>query len=177
MIGRDLPPPAREAARRPVPTPMPDGDRERCRSSLHAHGAPSAPVGGGGLLGREAGRFDHAARVSGLDPAVTCALHCASRSLEVEIPLERDDGSLEIYPELAYRQLGGRVDRARVAAEGFGPWADGRPGSWPSAPDRVHHTHRNSHSPTCDCVWCTHGEGCEHAERRSPSKTDPEKRR
>lgn len=99
MILRDPPPPAPGAAgpSGPVPTPMPDGDGERCRNSLHAHGAPTAPAGGGGLLGWEAERFDRATRTLGLDPAVTCALHCASRSVEVEIPLERDDGSLEVY--------------------------------------------------------------------------------
>lgn len=33
----------------------------------------------------------------GLDRAVACALHCAARSIEIEVPLERDDGTLEIY--------------------------------------------------------------------------------
>jgi glutamate dehydrogenase (NAD(P)+) len=49
------------------------------------------------LLDWEASRFHRATEQLGLDPAVTCALHCAARSIEVEIPLERDDCSLEIY--------------------------------------------------------------------------------
>lgn len=52
---------------------------------------------GGGLLDWEAARFQQAADRLGLDPALACALHCAARSVEVELPLERDDGSLEVY--------------------------------------------------------------------------------
>lgn len=45
----------------------------------------------------EAERFHRATTRLGLDPAVACSLHCARRSIEVELPLERDDGSLEVY--------------------------------------------------------------------------------
>jgi len=51
----------------------------------------------GTLLDWEAGRFYRATARLGLDSALTCALHCAVRSVEVEIPLERDDGSLVVY--------------------------------------------------------------------------------
>lgn len=82
--------------------PAPATTGERCRNSLHLHSRP-APIGGGSLLDWEAGRFDRAAAELGLDPAVACALHCAARSVEVEIPLERDDGSLVVYT--GYRVL------------------------------------------------------------------------
>ncbi len=68
---------------------------ERCRNSLHAHGA--LPGAGRGLLEWEAARFHQAADRLGLDAALTCALHCAFRSVEVELPLQRDDGGLEVY--------------------------------------------------------------------------------
>ncbi|MFV1961969.1 MAG: hypothetical protein ACC658_09050, partial [Acidimicrobiia bacterium] len=69
---------------------------ERCGSSLHLH-SRVAPDGMGTLLDWEAGRFYRATARLGLDSALTCALHCAVRSVEVEIPLERDDGSLVVY--------------------------------------------------------------------------------
>lgn len=69
---------------------------ERCRNSLHRHAGP-APVAGGDLLDWEAERFDRAAVRLGLDAALVCALHCAARSVEVEIPLQRDNGSLVVY--------------------------------------------------------------------------------
>lgn len=70
---------------------------ERCRNSLHGHGLSLATSREGGLLDWEAARFQQAADHIGLEPALTCALHCAVRSVEVELPLERDDGSLEVY--------------------------------------------------------------------------------
>lgn len=70
---------------------------ERCRNSLHSHGNPPVTSEGGGLLDWEAERFQRAADRLGLEPALTCALHCANRSVEVEIPLRRDDGNLEVY--------------------------------------------------------------------------------
>ena len=45
----------------------------------------------------EAERFHRACARLGLDSALICALHCAARSVEVEIPLQRDDGSLVVY--------------------------------------------------------------------------------
>ena len=72
-----------------------EAEGERCRNSLHAHGAVSASDRG--LLDWEAERFRRATELLGLDPGLTCLLHCAFRSLEVEVPLERDDGSLEVY--------------------------------------------------------------------------------
>lgn len=76
---------------------------ERCRTSHHRHdGSVHRERDGRGLIGSglidwEADRFHRAASVLGLDPALTCLLHCAERSVEVEIPLERDDGSLEVF--------------------------------------------------------------------------------
>lgn len=71
---------------------------ERCRNSLHKHGRSfESDTPGGGLLDWEAARFQQAADRLGLDPPLACALHCAARSVEVELPLERDDGSLEVY--------------------------------------------------------------------------------
>lgn len=52
---------------------------ERCRNSLHSHGTPPVTSEGGGLLDWEAERFLRAADRLGLDPALTCALHCANR--------------------------------------------------------------------------------------------------
>ena len=71
--------------------------RERCVNSLHHHGEAPAPATGGRLLDWEAARFQEAATRLGLNRAVMCALHCAARSIEIEVPLERDDGTLEIY--------------------------------------------------------------------------------
>jgi hypothetical protein len=68
-------------------------DGERCRSSLHLHSRVT-PEGRETLLDWEAERFHRATTRLGLDSAVTCALHCVARSIQVEIPLERDDGSL-----------------------------------------------------------------------------------
>lgn len=71
---------------------------ERCRNSHHRHSDSSlAPLGGGGLLEWEARRFQQATESLGINPAVTCALHCADCSIEVEIPLERGDGSIEVF--------------------------------------------------------------------------------
>ncbi len=94
---------------RPASVPavnVPEGDYrpdfERCRNSLHHHshgsdGAQGEGADRGGLLDWEAVRFDRAVTRLGLEPAVACELHCADRSIEVEIPLERDDGTLEVY--------------------------------------------------------------------------------
>ncbi|MFV1960800.1 MAG: Glu/Leu/Phe/Val dehydrogenase, partial [Acidimicrobiia bacterium] len=71
-------------------------DGERCRSSLHLH-SNVASAREGTLLDWEAERFYRATTRLGLDSALTCVLHCATRSVEVELPLERDDGSLEVY--------------------------------------------------------------------------------
>lgn len=57
---------------------------ERCRNSLHAHGI--MPGTSGGLLDWEAERFQQAVERLGLDSALNCALHCAVRSVEVELP-------------------------------------------------------------------------------------------
>jgi glutamate dehydrogenase (NAD(P)+) len=71
---------------------------ERCRNSDHRHSnTSSGSFRDGGLLVWEGQRFQRATDSLGIDPAVTCALHCANRSIEVEIPLERDDGSLEVF--------------------------------------------------------------------------------
>jgi glutamate dehydrogenase (NAD(P)+) len=71
---------------------------ERCANSLHHHSTlPPASPTPETLLDCEADRFHQATAFLGLDPALTCALHCANRSIEVEIPLERDDGSLQVY--------------------------------------------------------------------------------
>ncbi len=71
---------------------------ERCRNSHHHHSdASSESPLGGGLLEWEAQRFQRATDCLGIDPAVICVLHCADRSIEVKIPLERDDGSLEVF--------------------------------------------------------------------------------
>lgn len=70
---------------------------ERCVNSLHHHGEAPAPAAAGRLLDWEAARFQRAATRLGLDRAVACALHCAARLIEVEVPLERDDGTLEVY--------------------------------------------------------------------------------
>lgn len=50
----------------------------------------------GGLLVWERDRFDRVTASLDLDPATICALHCADRSLIVEIPLARDDGSMTV---------------------------------------------------------------------------------
>ncbi|NOY56146.1 MAG: Glu/Leu/Phe/Val dehydrogenase [Actinobacteria bacterium] len=87
----------------PKPQVVPDEEEcgaegERCRNSQHDHGtAPHQTAHGGGLLDWEAERFRRATEALGLNAAVTCVLHCAARSVEVEIPLERDDGSLEVF--------------------------------------------------------------------------------
>lgn len=74
-----------------------DAHGERCVNSLHHHGQAPAPTTGGRLLDWEAARFLKAAAHLQLDRAVECALHCAACSTEIEIPLERDDGTLEVY--------------------------------------------------------------------------------
>ncbi len=50
----------------------------------------------GGLLVWERDRFDRVTASLDLDPATICALHCADRSLIVEVPLARDDGSMTV---------------------------------------------------------------------------------
>ena len=74
---------------------------ERCPNSSHHHShLPDVDAGDGdhgGLLDWEATRFHRATELMGLDLGVSCALHCASRSIEIEIPLVRDDGSFEVF--------------------------------------------------------------------------------
>ena len=50
-----------------------------------------------GLLAWEHQRFGRVTNDLGLDPATVCALHCAARSLIVELPLIRDDGSMAVF--------------------------------------------------------------------------------
>jgi len=50
----------------------------------------------GGLLAWERDRFDRVTASLDLHPATICALHCSSRSLIVEVPLTRDDGSMTV---------------------------------------------------------------------------------
>ncbi len=50
-----------------------------------------------GLLAWEHQRFGRVTNELGLDPATVCALHCAARSLIVELPLIRDDGSMAVF--------------------------------------------------------------------------------
>ncbi len=69
---------------------------ERCANSLHRH-SRELPAGREGLLEWEAERFHLATETLGLDSALVCALHCAVRSVEIEIPLLRDDGSLTVF--------------------------------------------------------------------------------
>ena len=69
---------------------------ERCTNSLHRH-TRSLPPGREGLLEWEAERFHLATETLGLDASLVCALHCAVRSTEIEIPLPRDDGSLTVF--------------------------------------------------------------------------------
>lgn len=58
-----------------------------------ASSATGQPMATTGLLAWEHERFDRVAEALGLAPAVKCALHCAGRSVIVELPLERDDGT------------------------------------------------------------------------------------
>lgn len=51
---------------------------------------------GGGLLAWEAERFAEAASSLKLDAATVCALDCAQRTLILELPMHRDDGTTEI---------------------------------------------------------------------------------
>ncbi len=46
----------------------------------------------------EGQRFEAAAERLGLDDAVSCVLRCAHRTIGVEMPLQRDDGSMAILP-------------------------------------------------------------------------------
>lgn len=50
-----------------------------------------------GLLDWESARFERAAEDLGVPEGIRCILRCAARSLEIEIPLERDDGSTEAF--------------------------------------------------------------------------------
>ncbi len=58
-----------------------------------AQPSPGAPTG---LLAWEHERFERVTAELDLDPTTICALHCASRSLIVELPLQRDDGSMTV---------------------------------------------------------------------------------
>lgn len=46
-----------------------------------------------GLRSWEASRLEHTLAALGVDDAVSCALRCATRTVRVEMPLRRDDGS------------------------------------------------------------------------------------
>lgn len=61
--------------------------------SASTDSAGSEPTG---VLAWEIERFDQVAAELGLNHATICALHCAERSLVVEIPLQRDDGSMTV---------------------------------------------------------------------------------
>ncbi len=52
--------------------------------------------GPAGLLAWEHERFERVTGQLDLEPATICALHCAGRSLIVELPLQRDDGSMTV---------------------------------------------------------------------------------
>lgn len=54
------------------------------------------PVPTAGLLAWEHQRFARVVADLGLDEATVCALHCAMRSVTVELPLPRDDGSTSV---------------------------------------------------------------------------------
>jgi glutamate dehydrogenase (NAD(P)+) len=71
---------------------------ERCSNSLHHHSTlPPTYHPPENLIDWEADRFHQATEALGLSPGLTCALHCANRSIEVEIPLELDNGDLVVY--------------------------------------------------------------------------------
>ena len=76
---------------------------ERCRDSRHHHAFGPVGSDGGRLLDWEAERFERAAAALGLSQSTTCMLHCAKRSTEVQIALERDDGHLQVFA--GYRVL------------------------------------------------------------------------
>lgn len=59
-------------------------------------GTATTPPGSEGLLAWEHERFERVTAELDLDPATICALHCAGRSLIVELPLRRDDGSMTV---------------------------------------------------------------------------------
>lgn len=59
-----------------------------------AHGVEGSTTTG--LLAWEIERFDRVTSGLELDPTIVCALHCADRSLVVELPYERDDGSMSV---------------------------------------------------------------------------------
>lgn len=61
----------------------------------------------------ESQRFEDAAERLGLDDAVSCVLRCAHRTITVEMPLQRDDGSMAIYP-------GYRVQHSQALGPGKG---------------------------------------------------------
>lgn len=52
--------------------------------------------GSNGLIEWESQRFEAAVSKLGLDDAIACVLRCANRSLTIEMPIQRDDGSLSI---------------------------------------------------------------------------------
>jgi len=50
-----------------------------------------------GLLAWESERFEQAAVDAGLPETVVCILRCAARIVQVELPLQRDDGAIEVF--------------------------------------------------------------------------------
>jgi glutamate dehydrogenase (NAD(P)+) len=61
----------------------------------------------------ESQRFETAVERLGLDDVVSCALRCAHRTIHVEMPLQRDDGSMVILP-------GYRVQHSQALGPGKG---------------------------------------------------------
>ena len=61
----------------------------------------------------ESQRFETAVERLGLDDVVACALRCAHRTISVEMPLQRDDGSVIILP-------GYRVQHSQALGPGKG---------------------------------------------------------
>lgn len=59
-------------------------------------GGAKGDAGPDGLLAWEHERFERLTARLDLDPATVCALHCAGRSLIVELPVQRDDGSMMV---------------------------------------------------------------------------------
>lgn len=66
-----------------------------------------------GLLAWERARFEQVASRLDLSPSTVCALRCAGRSLIVEVPLERDDGSMSLF-------MGYRVQHSSALGPGKG---------------------------------------------------------
>ena len=59
--------------------------------------ATSRKSGPSGLLAWELERFERVTAALDLDPATICALRCAGRTLIIELPLARDDGSMTVF--------------------------------------------------------------------------------